>query len=375
MLHASMAAFVKIAIVHDWMVSPGGAERLVLYMHELWPDAPIYTAAYEPSKFPEFKATDVRPTWLNKIGLAKTKHQLFTIPRAWAFKSLNLSDYDVVVSSCSAESKYVKTGPKTIHICYCNTPIRYYWSDYDWYRQNPPFGRLNWLAQIALPVLIPFLRRMDYRAAQKVDFYIANSRNVATRIQKYYHRDSVVIYPGVAVKNFKVSGEPGRYYLVLGRQVAYKRLDLAVDAFNDLGLPLVVAGTGEDIARQKLRSKDNITYLGRVPDEDLAALYAGAKGLIFPGEEDFGIVPVEAMAAGRPVIAYGRGGILETVVDGKTGLFFHEQSVGALVAAVKKAEGTKFDPMVCRAQAEKFDESIFKQKMNKFVKDKLKIGK
>lgn len=357
----------RIAIVHDWMVSPGGAERQVLLLHELWPEAPIFTAAYIPEKFPEFAGADVRPTWLNRIGLAKRKHQLFTIPRAWAFKSLDLSDYDIVISSSSAESKYVKTGPKTTHICYCHTPIRYYWSDYDWYRKNPPFGWLNPVAAAVLPMLIPFLRRMDYKAAQKVDYYIANSRHVAARIKKYYHRDSTVIYPGVSIDKFKPSNKEGEYYLVVGRQVAYKRLDLAVDAFNELGLPLIVAGAGEEIAKQKQRSKANISFLGRVSDEELIRLYAGAKAVLFPGEEDFGIVPVEAMASGRPVIAYGKGGVLETVVDGKTGIIFNDQTAAGLIEAVKKCEGMKFDAGECRTQAEKFDEKVFKQKIKKFV--------
>ncbi|HSH31607.1 MAG TPA: glycosyltransferase, partial [Candidatus Saccharimonadales bacterium] len=237
---------MKVALVHDWLVSPGGAERVLLDFHRLWPEAPIYTAAYEPVKFPEFRGADVRPTWLNRIALAKKKHQLFSIPRAWAFQSLDLSDYDLVLSSSSAESKYVRTGRKTLHICYCHTPIRYYWSDYDWYRQNPPFGALNPVAKAVLPLLIPFLRRMDYRAAQKVDVFIANSVNVQDRIKKYYGRDCVVIYPPVSTTKFKTAEGAGKYYLVLGRQVAYKRLDLAVDAFNELGLPLVVAGTGEE---------------------------------------------------------------------------------------------------------------------------------
>ena len=208
---------------------------------------------------------------------------------------------------------------------------------------------------------------MDYNAAQKVDYFIANSEHVAKRIKKYYGRESTVIYPGVSIGKFSPSNKAGKYYLVLGRQVAYKRLDLAVDAFNELGLPLVVAGTGEEIGRQKLRSKDNIKYLGRVPDAKLNELYAGAKAVIFPGEEDFGIVPVEAQAAGRPVIAYGKGGVLETVVDGQTGLLFKNQTAQALIGAVKKCEQMTFSPAVCRKQAVQFDEAVFMKNIKKFV--------
>lgn len=338
----------------------------MLSLHQLWPDAPIYTAAYEPSKFPEFAGLDVRPTWLNRVPLAKRKHQLFTLPRAWAFKSLNLGGYDVVLSSSSAESKYVRKG-RALHICYCHTPIRYYWSDYDWYRQHPPFGWLNPLAGAVLPLLLPYLRRMDYRAAQQVDYFIANSKHVQTRIKQYYHRESTVIYPPVNTQRFSVSSGEGEYFLVLGRQVAYKRLDLAVDAFNQLGLPLVVAGAGEEIKRQRARSNSNIRYLGRVPEAELPRLLSQAKALIYPQLEDFGIAPVEAMASGRPVIAYGAGGALETVIDGQTGVLFDQQTPAALAEAVRRFQSTRWDAAAIRAHAEQFDEAVFKRAMKEFV--------
>ncbi|HVE80795.1 MAG TPA: glycosyltransferase [Candidatus Dormibacteraeota bacterium] len=358
---------LKVAIVHDWMVSPGGAEKVVLELHKIWPKAPIYTAAYEPSKFPEFADADVRPTWLNRIKLAKTKHQLFTIPRAWAFKTLNLSDYDLVISSSSAESKYVKTGPSTAHICYCHTPVRYYWSDYDWYRKHPPFGKLNPLAGLVLPFLIGTLRRMDYKAAQKVDYYLANSANVQARIKRYYGRDSEVVYPPIETGSFTKPRTPKDYYLIVGRQVAYKRLDLAVDAFNKLGLKLKVAGSGEEINRQKARSKPNIEYLGFVSGDELADLYAGAKGFIFPPEEDFGIAPVEAMSAGCPVIAYAKGGALEYVIEGETGVLFKKQTPQDLIDAVKRLQGIKFDEKKIRRHAKQFDRKVFIKKIRDFV--------
>lgn len=357
----------KVAIVHDWMVSNGGAEKVVYALHELWPEAPIYTAAYDPIKLPEFAGADVRPTWLNRIKLAKTKHQLFTIPRALAFSTLNLSGYDIVISSSSAESKYVHTGPSTLHICYCHTPIRYYWSDYDWYRQHPPFGRLNGLAKVMLPLMIGSLRRMDYTAAQRVDRYIANSKTVEGRIKQYYHRDSEVIYPPVATDRFKLPTHSGEYYVVLGRQVAYKRLDLVVDAFNLLGLPLKVAGTGEEVGVQQARSNANIEYLGRVPDAELPALLGGAKALVFPAIEDFGIVPVEAMSAGRPVIAYGVGGATESVIEGLSGTLFYEQTTEALISALERFEAMEFDPVAIRQHAQQFSQQVFAHKMKRFV--------
>jgi glycosyltransferase involved in cell wall biosynthesis len=363
---------VQVALVHDWLVSPGGAERTVLTMHEIWPDAPLYTSAYAPEKFAEFKGLEVRTTWLDKISLAKRKQQLFSIPRALAFKMLDLSEFDMVVSSSSAESKYVRTGRESLHFCYCHTPIRYYWSDYEWYRQHPPFGPwLNPVAAVVLPLLIPFLRRMDYQAAQRVNFFIANSKNVQARIRKYYNRDSTVIYPPVNTDRFRAATGSGEYYLVFGRQVAYKRLDLAIDAFNKLGLPLVVAGSGEEMAKQQARAKSNINFLGRVPDNDLPELYSRAIALVFPAEEDFGIVPVEAMACGRPVIAYGKGGALESVVDGQTGVFFKDQSAQALVEAVERFRNMNFDTAAIRRRAEQFSAERFKREMKKFVEQNM----
>lgn len=360
----------KVAIVHDWMVSPGGGEKVVGALSEIWPEAPIFTSAYDPNKFPDFQSKDVRVTWLDKLPCAKKKQQLFTIPRAWAFKTLDLGAYDIVISSSSAESKYVKVGPDTMHICYCHTPIRYYWSDYEWYRQHPPFGILNPLASIILPVLLPFLRRMDFKAAQKVNYFIANSHTVQERIKKYYNRQSTVIYPPVDVEKFTPSKKVGDYFLIAGRQVAYKRLDLAIDAFNQLGVRLVVAGTGEEIDRQRPRAKANIEFLGRVSDTKLQTLMAQTQALIFPQLEDFGIVPVEAMAAGRPVIAYGQGGALDSVLDGVTGVFFTEQTPEHLIDAVKRFEQIEFRSEVIRRHAEAFNRQRFQRQIKDFVTDR-----
>lgn len=359
---------MKVALVHDWMVSFGGAERVLLELHQMWPDAPIYTAAYEPAKFPMFANADIRPTWLNQIKLAKRKHQLFSIPRAWAFRGLDLSDYDLVISSCSAESKYVKTGPNTLHICYCYTPIRYYWSDYQWYLDHPPFGLLNPAVKLFLPAIIGLLRRQDYRLAQKVDIYVTQSRYIQAKIKKYYHRDSTVIHPPTDTNQFlNLNKRDGGYYLIVGRQVAYKRLDLAVDAFNELGLPLVVAGIGEEIAAQTARAKANIDFRGFVSDEQLPQIYADAKAVLYPQEEDYGLVPVEAQAAGTPVIAFGRGGAAETVIDGITGVLFTEQSPKGLIEAVRRFEDMRFDLAKLREHSKKFDAAVFRREFKAFA--------
>jgi glycosyltransferase involved in cell wall biosynthesis len=364
----------KLAIVHHWLVSAGGAEKVLYELHRMWPEAPIYTAAYDPKKFPELSEADVRTTWLDKVPFAKTKHQFFPMLRALAFKHLDLSAYDIVVSSDAAEAKSVKTGDSTMHICYCHTPIRYYWVDYDWYMQNPPFGRLNWLARFVLKYSLGWLKKLDYDAAQRVNWFVANSHNVKDRIKKYYQRESEVIYPPIDTRRF--SGLPrsgGDYFLIVGRQVAYKRLDLAVDAFNELGLKLKVAGIGEAVAEQAPRARKNIEFLGRVSDDELQKLFAGAKGFIFPAEEDFGMVPVEAMAAGTPVIAYRAGGALEYVKEGVTGVFFDKQSPESLADAVRRFEKMSFDSGVIRSKAEKFGVDVFETKMRALVARKWEI--
>jgi glycosyltransferase involved in cell wall biosynthesis len=334
----------------------------------MFPDAPIYTTAYVPEKFPEFRDADIRTTFLNWIPLLKRKHQFFPIFLGLPFKTLNLSSYDMVISNCAAEAKYVRTTDSQLHICYCHTPVRYYWSDYEWRLKNLPFGAFNWLARLVFPVVVGPLRRIDYAAAQGVDVFVANSRHIQRRIKKYYHRDSTVIYPPIDTKRLEAEPAGARdYYLIVGRQVASKRLDLAIDAFNELGLPLKVAGAGEEIARQKPRAKANIEFLGRVSEADRDRLFAGAKGFVFPAYEDFGMVPLEAMAAGTPVIAYGAGGAPEYVTDNETGILFKLQTAEALVEAINRFEGLKFDDKLVRRRAKEFDTSVFERRMRDFV--------
>jgi glycosyltransferase involved in cell wall biosynthesis len=361
---------MKVAIVHDWMTRRGGAERVLVEMHKIWPDAPIYTAIYEPREFPEFCNADIRTTWLNRIALARRKHQLFSIPRSVAYAMLDLRDFDVVISSCSAESKYVRTGRTSLHICYCYTPTRYYWSDYDFYRAHPPFGPvLSALAKyLVLPLLLPLLRWFDYRMAQRVTTYVTQSKYIQNRIKKYYGRDSELIHPPVNVEKFTtISKEKDDYFLIVGRQVAYKRLDLAVAAFNKLGLRLVIAGTGEDVPKQREIARSNIEFKGFVPEADLPQLYANARAVIYPQEEDFGLVPVEAMAAGTPVIAYGVGGAAETVLDERTGVLFSQQTPEALIEAVEKFKTMNFNATLLRQHAQNFSAERFRREFKSFV--------
>lgn len=360
----------KIALVHHWLVSRGGAEKVLYELHQMYPDAPIYTAAYIPQKFPEFAAADVRTTFLDKIPYLKHKHQLFPVFLGLPFKTLDMSEYDIVISSCAAEAKYVRTNSKTLHICYCHTPVRYYWTDYEWRLRNLPFGRFNWLARVVFPLVVGILRRVDYKGAQGVDVYVAISRHIQRRIKKYYHHDSTVINPPIQTEQLlSLPRRVSDYYLIVGRQVAAKRLDIAIDAFNTLGLKLKIAGTGEEIDRQRQRAKSNIEFLGWISDEERDQLYAGAKAFIFPPEEDFGLVPLEAMAAGTPVIAYNAGGAQEYVTDGETGVLFDNQTGSSLAAAVQRFEGMSFDELVIRDNARKYDVSIFRERMGRFVED------
>ncbi|MCG8496286.1 MAG: glycosyltransferase [Enterobacterales bacterium] len=288
-----------------------------------------------------------------------------------ALEQLDLSDYDLIISSESGPAKGVITRPDAVHICYCHSPMRYVWDMYHEYRNS---------AGLLIRTLFPFiahkLRMWDRLSADRVDHFVANSSFVASRIRKFYRRESQVIFPPVNVSEFSAECARDEFYLSLGQLVPYKRADLTVEAFNRLELPLVVVGEGELYEALKSKAGPNVTVMGRQPFEVIRDLLQRCKGLIFPGVEDFGIVPVEAMASGAPVIAYARGGALETVIDGKTGIHFHEQTVEGLVDAVEKLERgyVEFDSKVLRAHAEKFSKERFKQQMQEFIEQRLKEG-
>jgi glycosyltransferase involved in cell wall biosynthesis len=358
----------RIAIVHHWLTSSGGAEKVLYELHKMYPSAPIYVTSYLPEKFPEFAHADIRTTFINRIPVLRRFHQFFPVFLGTPFKLINMDDYDIVISSCAAEAKYVKTKSHTLHICYCHTPVRYYWTDYEWRLQNLPFGNLNWLARVVFPLVVGILKKIDYAAAQSVDLFIANSEHIKKRIQQYYHRDSTVIYPPIVTeKLLSQKRTESDYYLIVGRQVASKRLDIAVEAFNALGLPLKVCGAGEEISRQQPKALANVAFLGRVSDDERDRLLLGAKAFIFPPEEDFGIVPLEAMAAGCPVIAFNSGGAPEYVIDGKTGILFAEQTAESLINAVKRFQTYTWETEVIRSKAEEFNVTIFTSRIAKFV--------
>jgi glycosyltransferase involved in cell wall biosynthesis len=358
---------MKVALVHDWLTNLAGAERVILALHETFPDAPIFTSVYVPELFPELAGADVRTSFLQKIPGATRKHQAFPILRTVAFENFDLSEYDVVISSCHAEAKGVITQPDTLHICYCYTPIRYYWGGYFDYLNNPRFGPFNPVVRAVMPFMASYLRLWDRCAADRVDVFVATCRNVARRIRKYYRREPLVLYPPVTTEWLKPSESVDDFFLVAGRQIPYKRTDIAVKAFNKLGLPLKIAGNGTELEYLKSIARPNIEFLGRIPDDELAELYSRCIAFVFPQEEDFGITPLEAMAAGRPVIAFRGGGALETVVEGKTGVFFDIQDEQCLVETVKGFEPEAFDPAALRAHASKFDVSAFKKNFEELV--------
>ncbi|AAK81011.1 glycosyltransferase involved in cell wall biosynthesis [Clostridium acetobutylicum] len=356
---------MKVALVHDWLTNMGGAERVIINLKEIYKEAPIYTSLYNPDKLDdELRNIDVRTSFLQKPKNIKRGHQKLLPFMPMAFESFDLNEYDIVLSSCSSCAKGVVTNPNTMHVCYCHTPMRYAWEYY--YEYADEWG-LNKLKGKLLKYVMNYIRLWDGVSSKRVDYYIANSQNVAKRIWKHYKRESVVIHPPVRCKLFDISDVNEEYFLIVSRLVPYKRIDLAVEVFNELGLPLVVIGGGKDLDRLKNMAKDNIKFLGRQSDEVIKEYYSKCRAFIFPGEEDFGITPLEAQASGRPVIAYGKGGALETVVSGVTGVFFKEQTVDSLKSAVNEFEKINFDKSVIRRHAEEFDEEIFKKKIREYL--------
>ena len=355
------------AIVHDWLNQLGGAEDVLETLVEMFPGAPIYTSMYWREGMPAaYRAWDIRTTWMDRLPGIYRHHQPYLPLYPLAFSRLDLSAYDLVLSNKSGFCHGVRTEG-AIHVCYCLTPTRYVW-DFDAYAAREAIPSA---LKAALRPLVALLRRWDWRAAQRVAHFVAISREVQARIRRYYGRESVIIYPPVETGRFRPSPTHDDYYLIVSRLVPYKRIDLAVEAFNRLGLPLVVAGDGRDREALEALAGPTVTFLGRVPDEDLPELFARCRAYVLPGVEDFAIAPVQAQAAGRPVIAFGAGGALDTVVEGKTGIFFHEPTPEALAAAVRSFDPEEVDPHACAQNAARFDVSVFKRELTRFVEEVL----
>ena len=346
------------------MTNYGGAESVISAFHDLFPDAPIYTTMYRPDKMRELgKLKNVKTTWLNKIPFIKHQWVLSLMPIA--IEMINLDNFDIVLSSCHSVSKGIITKPRTLHISYCHTPMRYAWESWDFE------SRLKKFPKILHPIIrkqIKKIKEWDYSAAQRVDSYISNSTHIGKQIKKYYKRNSTVIYPPVNTSKFNLVKNPREdYYLAVGRLIPYKKFDLIVETFNRLNKPVKIVGTGPQLEQLKDMANDNVEVLGYVSDEELSKLYSNCKAFLFPQLEDAGIVPLEAMSAGRPVIALNKGGSLDTMIDLKTGVLFKDQTIKSLSAAIKKFEKLKFDPKFIRKHAEKFDVEIFKKNILHYI--------
>lgn len=356
----------RVAIVCSWLNQYGGAERVLETLHEMYPEAPIYTSMYAPQAMPAaFRTWDIRTSFLQRLPLSRRNHQLYLPLFPLAFEQFDLGGYDLVINNSSAFSYGVITRPETCHVCYCLTPARFLWNYHDYARRE----NLGPVARLALAPVLAGLRVWDLQAARRVDHFVAISKLVASRIAKYYGREAPIIYPAVDTSAFHPTAreDVGDYYLVVSRLVPYKRVDLAVRAFNRLGLPLKIVGHGRDRPALERMARPNVQFLGRVSDAEVKALYARCRAFVFPGEEDFGLTPLEAQASGRPVIAYGAGGALETVLEGETGLFFRESSPESLAEVVASFRPDAWDPARIRRHAEGFGVAVFKRQFAAFV--------
>ena len=358
--------FARVAVVHDWLTIPGGSEDVVADLLTMFPDAELFTSVYDPEPWPAvIRDRPVHASWLNRIPGAVRHYPKLLPLMTGAFRSFDLSRFDLVLSSSHATAKNVRTPPTALHVCYCHTPMRYAWDES--LLEGEEIGALT---RLGLPLLLRRLRRQDVEGAAGPDAIVANSRHVAARIRSHWGRDSEVVNPPVEVDRLLALGRsPEDYYLVFGRVVPYKRVELAVAACRLLGRRLIVAGGGRGLAavRAAAAGAAGVELRGRVDDAERDRLMAGARALLFPGEEDFGIAPLEANASGRPVIAYAGGGALDTVVDGRTGILFERQEVECLIEAVRRAEATDWDADVVRAHARKFDRQVFREQLQQFV--------
>lgn len=361
-----MAKQPKVAIVHDWLVG-GGAERVVAELHRMYPDAPIYTS-YCTDEWRQRLDNKVVTGFLQRWPFGPLRKYVGVL-RIWWFTRLDLSQYDLVISSSgNGEAKGVKTPDTTTHICYCHSPTHFYWRNYDLYMKEPGFGIFNPLARLGLRLLVGLLRRWDLKASKRPDYYIANSTHIQADIKKYYNRDSVVIFPPVDITRFQIPNPPKRHgFVIASRQVPQKKFNLAIEACNRLQLPLTVLGKGPEHAKLVAMGGPTVTYVEQVSDAEMPRYFAGAEAFLWPCFDDFGIVAIEAQATGTPVIAFQAGGALDYVVNGKTGLFFNEQSAGSLAKALQDFPSHSFDHQAIAKHATSFGPDIFRRKMTTFI--------
>jgi glycosyltransferase involved in cell wall biosynthesis len=351
---------VKIALVHDYLNQAGGAERVLGVLHRMFPDAPVYTTILDrDALWPALRDADIRTSWMQRLPGLRTHFKKYLPFYPAAIERFDLHEYDLVISSSSAFAKGARVRPGAVHVCYCHTPMRFVW-DFDRYvaREGFAYG-----TRLALAPVIRRLREWDLATKDRPDLYIANSSAVQDRIRRTYGRESEIAFPPVDTEQYYLGDAAGDYYLIVSRLNGYKRIDLAVEAFNALGLPLLVIGDGPQRSRLEAMARSNIRFGGRMDDAEVAAHYAACRGLVFPGEEDFGIAPIEAALSGRPVIAYRAGGVLDTVRDGRTGVFFEQADPVALADAVRRCEGIQWDAATLRRHGEQFSEACFRARI------------
>lgn len=354
---------MRLALVCSWLNQYGGAERVLEAVHELWPDAPLYTSIHQPTSLPDhFRTWDIRATWMNRLPGIDRRSRLYLPLYPFAFNTLRLEGYDAVLSISSGFATAARC-PGAPHIAYCLTPPRFLWGYQDYLaRESIPAWQ-----RAGLSALLPLMRRWDRRASSGVSHFIAIAGEVQQRIRAIYDREATIIHPPVDTTRFQPGNRVNDYLLVVGRLVPYRRIDLAVRACTELGLPLKVVGEGRARSELEAQAGPTVEFLGRLPDELVVELMQGCRALLWPGLEDFGITPIEAQAAGRPVVAYAGGGSLETIVDGETGLLFAEQSVDSLKSVLRRLEYATFDRDTLRRSALRFDKSVFQEKLHQYV--------
>ncbi len=363
---------IKIALVHDWLTGMRGGEKVLEVLCELFSDATLFTLVHNKgSVSPTIEKMKIRTSIIQHLPNSASRYQYYLPLMPFAIERFDMSEFDFIISSSHAVAKGVRTRKNAIHICYCHTPMRYIWDQYENYFSKTQSGLAT---RTAMGLFRRYLQNWDVKSSSGVNYFIANSKNVQERIKRIYNRESEVIYPPVETSRFKISKNEGEYFLIVSALVPYKRIDIAVDAFNEIGERLVIVGVGSELEKLKKMANTNIEFHGWASDEKLTDYYANCKALIFPGEEDFGIVPLEAMASGKPVIAYGKGGALETVIgdgENKTGIFFQEQTKASLIEAVKKFDNQKYDAAAIHKHALQFDRSIFKSMIKNYINEKL----
>lgn len=355
---------MKVALVYDRVNKHGGAERVIKLLHEIYPNAPLYTLVYSSQNTSWAKDIKVIPTFLNKLSFLRTRHEILSPIAPLAFETFDFSEYDTVISITSSDAKSIITKPNTLHLCYCLTPTRYFWSGLGEYKKDLKL-------KIIPKFLFKYFRLVDLLTSKRPDEYLSISKTVQKRVQKYYQRDSDIIYPAINDYFFvdkPQTKEKRTFYLAVSRLVPYKKIDLVIKAFNQIGEPLIVIGTGSQEKSLRKNACSNITFLGKVSDQELKKYYQNAKVLIFPQEEDFGLVPLEAQASGTPVIAFAKGGAKETIINKKTGLFFPKQTISSLVKSIADFQTLDIDYNDCIKQAQEFNEKRFKKQFSGKVK-------